>query len=138
MVDAIEKDLSGPNPLTRFALSLNSRKWKNIVTIDEAWVYLTDVNGIQKIYYKFRRERSPGSWTEFWKESHPKGVTFLVGVCSRGKTALCFVKPGAKINMLQRNLPESPKNGLKIPESSSFRKSTGWAIALTWPPGSFM
>ncbi|OQV18859.1 hypothetical protein BV898_07113 [Hypsibius exemplaris] len=87
LVDAIEKDMSGPNPLTRSALSLkygvsattiarvvsqdsegkvrkkcrvhvlsnkqakqrldrgsrflryiNSRKWKNVITIDEAWV----------------------------------------------------------------------------------------------------
>ncbi|OWA53025.1 hypothetical protein BV898_17461 [Hypsibius exemplaris] len=94
LVAAIEKDLSGPNPLTRFALSfkygvsatiiarvisqdlegkvrkkcrvhapsnkqakqrlnrgprflryINGRKWKNVITIDEAWVYLTDVNG---------------------------------------------------------------------------------------------
>lgn len=147
LVAAIEKDLSGPNPLTRSALSLkygvsattiarvisqdlegkvrkkcrvhalsnkqakqrldrgprflryiNGRKWKNVITIDEAWVYLTDVNGIRKIYYEFRGERSPESWTKFWKESHPKGVMFVAGVCSRGKTAIRFVKPGAKIN----------------------------------------
>ncbi|OWA55561.1 hypothetical protein BV898_19945, partial [Hypsibius exemplaris] len=147
LVAAIEKDLSGPNPLTRSALSLkygvsaktiatvisqdlegkvrikcrvhalsnkqakqrldrgprflryiNGRKWKNIVTIDEAWVYLTDTNGIRKIYYEFRGERNPEKWTEFWKESHPKGVMFVAGVCSRKKTAIRFVKPGAKIS----------------------------------------
>ncbi|OQV13733.1 hypothetical protein BV898_12048 [Hypsibius exemplaris] len=112
LVAAIEKDLSGPNPLTRFPLPLkygldrgprflsyiNGRKWKNFITIDEAWVYLTDNNGIRKIYYEFRGERSPESWTKFWKESHPKGVMFLAGVCSREKTAIRFVKSGAKIN----------------------------------------
>ncbi|OWA50819.1 hypothetical protein BV898_15325 [Hypsibius exemplaris] len=114
LVAAIEKDLSGPNTLTRSALSLkygvsatttarvisqdlkgkvrknflvhalsnkqakqrlyrglrflryiNGRKWKNVITIDEVWVYLTDVNGIRKIYYEFREERSPESWTKF-------------------------------------------------------------------------
>ncbi|OQV12441.1 hypothetical protein BV898_13317 [Hypsibius exemplaris] len=147
LVAAIEKDHSGPNPLTRSAFSLkygvsattiarvisqdlegkvrkkcrvhalsnkqakqrldrgprflryiNARKWKNVITIDEAWVYLIDVNRIRKIYYDFRGERSPESWTIFWKESHPKDIIFVAGVCSRCKTAIRFVKPGAKIN----------------------------------------
>ena len=147
LVADIEKDLSGPNPLTRSALSLkygvsattianvisqdlegkvrkkcrvhalsnkqakqrlnrgprflryiNSRKWKTVITIDDAWVYPTDVNGIRKIYYEFRGERSPENWINFWKESHPKGVLFVVRVCSCGKTAIRFVKPGEKIN----------------------------------------
>ncbi|OWA54052.1 hypothetical protein BV898_18474 [Hypsibius exemplaris] len=182
LVAAIEKDLSGPNPLTRLhylevkqrvvprpevpALH-HGREWKNFVTIDEAWVYLTDVNGIRKIYYEFREKRSPESWTKFWKESHPKGVMFVVGVVSGRKTAFRFVKPGAKINsehyiqhvlkplfkndirklfsgelinkvVFQYNSAsahssESPKNSFEILESSSFRKSNGWATALIWP-----
>lgn len=147
LVAAIEKDLSGPNPLTRAAVSrkhnvsattvarvvsqdlegkvrkkfrvhalshkqakqrldrgprflryLSRGKWKNIVTIDEAWVYLTHANGVRKIYYEFRGERSDESWTKYWKESHPKGIMFVAGVCSRGKTKIRFVEPGAKIN----------------------------------------
>ncbi|OQV14613.1 hypothetical protein BV898_11232 [Hypsibius exemplaris] len=82
----------------RFLRYINGRKFKNVISINEAWVYLTDVNGIRKIYNEFRGERSPESWTEFWKESHPKGVMFVTGVCFRGKTAIRFVKPGAKIN----------------------------------------
>ncbi|OQV17645.1 hypothetical protein BV898_08269 [Hypsibius exemplaris] len=74
----------------------NGRKLKNIVTIDEAWVYLTDTNGIRKIYYEFRRERSPESWTKFWKKSHPKGVMFVADIYSHGKTAICFVNPVQK------------------------------------------
>ncbi|OWA53773.1 hypothetical protein BV898_18194 [Hypsibius exemplaris] len=53
-----------------------------VVTIDEAWVYLTNVNEIRKIYHEFRGERSPESWTNFWKDSYPKGVLFVAGVCS--------------------------------------------------------
>lgn len=82
----------------RFLRYINGTKWRNVLTIDEAWVYLTHTNGIRKIYYEFRGERTEESWTKFWKESHPKGVMFVAGVCSRGKTAMRFVEPGAKIN----------------------------------------
>ncbi|OWA50170.1 hypothetical protein BV898_14695 [Hypsibius exemplaris] len=193
----MEKELSGPNPLTRSALSLKHRVSATTIAnvigqdlegevrkkcrvhalsnkqakqrldrgpSDEVWVYFPDVNGTRKIYYEFRGERSPESWTKFWKESHPKGVMSVTGVCSRGKTAIRFVKPGANIKseyyiqhvlkplfkndirklfpesfsirpfstmtVLRRTLPESPKNDFEIPESSLFRKSNGWAVAL--------
>ncbi|OQV19956.1 hypothetical protein BV898_05961 [Hypsibius exemplaris] len=48
----------------RFLRYINSRKWKNVIAVDEAWVYLTDVNGIRKIYYEFRGERKrKDDWT---------------------------------------------------------------------------
>ena len=47
-------------------------------------------------FYELKGE--PEIWTKFWKESHPKGVMFVAGVCSRGKTKLRFVEPGAKID----------------------------------------
>ena len=73
-------------------------KWGNISTIDKAWVYVTNCNGRRRIHYKFKGEQTPEIWTKFWKESHPKGVMFVAGVCSRRKTKLRFVKPGAKID----------------------------------------
>ncbi|OQV24192.1 hypothetical protein BV898_02139 [Hypsibius exemplaris] len=82
----------------RFPRYINGPKWKNVVTIDEAWVYLTDVNGIRKIYYEFRGKWSPESWTNFWKDSHPKGVMFVAGVAPVKKTAIRFVKLESKIN----------------------------------------
>ena len=82
----------------RFLKWIDGRKWENILTIDEAWVYVTNCNGRRRIYYKFKGEQTPEIWTKFWKESHPKGVMFVAGVCSRGKTKLRFVEPGAKID----------------------------------------
>ncbi|OWA54703.1 hypothetical protein BV898_19104 [Hypsibius exemplaris] len=68
LVDAIEKDLSGPNPLTHSALSLKY----GVSATTVADVFSQDLEG--------------------------KSVMFVAGVCSRGKTAIRFVKPGAKIN----------------------------------------
>jgi hypothetical protein len=77
---------------------IRGKKWKYVITIDEAWVYLNHTNGVRKVYYEFRGERTQESWTKFWKESHPKGVMFVGGICSRGVTKLRFVDPGVKIN----------------------------------------
>ena len=82
----------------RFLQYIKGQKWKYVITVDEAWIYLTHVNGVRKVYYEFKGERTRESWTKFWKESHPVGVMFIGGVCSRGTTKLRFVDPGAKIN----------------------------------------
>ncbi|OWA51776.1 hypothetical protein BV898_16243 [Hypsibius exemplaris] len=34
-------------------------KWKYIVSIDQAWCYMSHVNGRRRIYYKFRGRRAP-------------------------------------------------------------------------------
>jgi hypothetical protein len=51
-----------------------------------------------RVYYEFEGERAEKSWTKFLKESAPKGVMFVGGVCSRGVTKLHFVEPYAEIN----------------------------------------
>ena len=81
-----------------FLRYIAGNNWKKVLTVDEAWVYLTHINGIRRIYYEFRGERTEESWTKFWKKSHPKGVMFFAGVCYYGKTKLRFVEPQAKIN----------------------------------------
>ncbi|OQV24836.1 hypothetical protein BV898_01424 [Hypsibius exemplaris] len=100
----------------RFLRYINGRKWRNFISLDEAWVYLTDVNGIRKIYYEFRGERSPESWTKFWNVSHSRDVVFVAGVCSRRKIVIRFVKPGAKINSeyyIQHALKPLLKNDIR-------------------------
>ncbi|OWA51167.1 hypothetical protein BV898_15661 [Hypsibius exemplaris] len=82
----------------RFLNWSRGRKWENILTIDEAWVYLTNCKRRQRIYYEFRGEHTEESWTKFWKESHPKNVIFIAGVCNCGKTKIRVIKPSAKIN----------------------------------------
>ena len=82
----------------RFLDYIKGKKWRFIITVDEAWVYLSHTNGIRQVYYEFKGERTEESWTKFWKESHPKCVMFVGGVCNRGVTKIRFVEPGAKIN----------------------------------------
>jgi hypothetical protein len=72
-------------------------KWKNIVTIVEAWVYMNHVNGHRKIYYKRREKMSPQTWTKNCRQKHPKGVIFVVGINS-GRTTLRFVPLNTKVN----------------------------------------
>jgi len=64
-----------------FLRYIAGNNWKKVLTVDEAWVYLTHINGIRRIYYEFRGERTEESWTKFWKKSHPKGVMFFSDVC---------------------------------------------------------
>jgi hypothetical protein len=66
------------------------------ITVDETWVYLGHTSGIRRVYYEFKGERTQESWKTFRKESHPKGVMFVGGLCSLDVTKLRFVEPGAK------------------------------------------
>ena len=56
MVD--QRVLKGP----RLLEWIRGNKWKNIVTIDEAWVYMSHLNGHRKIFYKRRGKESPQSF----------------------------------------------------------------------------
>lgn len=50
------------------------------------------------VYYEFKGETTEENWTKFWQQSHPKGVMFVAGICSRGVIKMRLVEPGAKIN----------------------------------------
>jgi hypothetical protein len=43
---------------------IKRNKWKNIVTIDGAWAYMSHVNGHRKSYYKFQRKNEPSNVDE--------------------------------------------------------------------------
>ena len=77
---------------------ISGGKWRNILTLDEAWVYLDSTGRKRKIYYELKGEKRPDGWKKFYHEEHPVGVMFVAGVSSRGVTEIRFVKPGAKIN----------------------------------------
>jgi hypothetical protein len=77
---------------------IKGNKWKNIVTIDEAWVYMSHVNGHRKIYHKHRGKMSPQTWTEYYRQKHPKRVMFVAGISSVGRTTLRFVPSNTKVN----------------------------------------
>jgi hypothetical protein len=92
MVD--QRVLKGP----RLLEWIKGNKWKNIVTIDEAWVYMSHVNGHRKIFYQRRGKESPQSFQKYWRQKHPKGVMFVAGISSVGRTAIRFVPPRTKVN----------------------------------------
>ena len=84
--------------IPRLLKHLEGEKWRYIVSIDEAWVYLTHVNGRRKVYYQFRGKRSPQSWMKYCQQKHPRGVMFVAGISARGPTAIRFVPPSTKVN----------------------------------------
>jgi len=73
-------------------------KWKFVVTIDEAWVYLQSCNRKRSIYYEKRGERNREQWIVECKESYPKGIMVVAGFSYKGKLAIRKVPPNVKIN----------------------------------------
>lgn len=78
-------------------IRLNNDKWKNYVTSDEAWFYLTNVSGKREVQY-ISREKSRSTAEVFSLVSHPKGIMVWAAISSRGIFKPIFVSPGAKIN----------------------------------------
>ena len=70
---ALQRMERGP----RFRKYLTGQKWKYIMTIDEAWVYTTSVNGVRKVYYRFRGRENPESWQKNGRRS------ILMASCSQ-------------------------------------------------------
>ena len=64
---------------------LSGDKWKNVVTIDESWVYLSDCNRKRSIYYRERGEKSLTTWFHECKETFSKGFMIVAGFCYYGK-----------------------------------------------------
>ena len=83
----------GPRLLTW----LKRDKWKNIVSIDEAWCYLSHCNGRRKIHYAFRGMQAPESWRKICVQKHPRGIMFVAGISAHGTTAIRFVPYSAKV-----------------------------------------
>jgi hypothetical protein len=56
----------------RFLESINGIKWKYVISIDEAWLSLNDVNGVQDVYYQKEDKETPEGYTKKWKPKHEK------------------------------------------------------------------
>jgi hypothetical protein len=82
----------------RLLKHLRGGKWRFIVSIDEAWCYMTNVNGRRRMFYKFRGEASPQSWLKYCRQKHPLGLMFVAGISALGTTAIRFVPPRTKVN----------------------------------------
>ena len=77
---------------------LNKSKWKNVITTDEAWFYITNCNGKRRIQYVSRDQKHPALEAYNRRERNAKGLMVWAGVSFNGKTSLHFVNPGVKIN----------------------------------------
>jgi len=74
--------------------------WKFVVTLDEAWLYLSDTNKIRAIYYRQKGEKSYTKWLRECKESFGRGFMIVAGYCHNGKLSLVRVEKNVKINSM--------------------------------------
>ncbi|KAJ9578587.1 hypothetical protein L9F63_005189 [Diploptera punctata] len=86
------------NSRKHYEKHLAGEKWKFLVTLDEAYVYLGDCNKPQAIYYREGDERKFQKWYAECRESFSKGFMFITGYCYNGKLTICRVAKKAKIN----------------------------------------
>jgi hypothetical protein len=77
---------------------LNNQKWKNVITTDEAWFYMSDCNGKRRIHYVSRDQKNPKVERAERRAAHSKRFMVWAGVSYNGKTSLHFIEPGAKVN----------------------------------------
>lgn len=77
---------------------LANQRYKKFITTDESWFYLDETRGKRKVCYIKKSDPNYDRMIIQQNTSRPKGFMVWGGVSSRGKTNLCFVEPGAKIN----------------------------------------
>jgi hypothetical protein len=87
---------------------LSNEKWKMVVTLDEAWIYLSDCGKARAICYRPQGEKGRSDWVRSCRESFPKGFMVVAGYCSRGRLPIRKIHPNAKINSAyyQKNILE--------------------------------
>ena len=73
-------------------------KWMFVVTLDEAYVYLSDCNKPRAIYYQPRGEKNFDRWYREAKESFPKGFMVIAGYSYNGKLTIRQVEKNVKVN----------------------------------------
>jgi len=77
---------------------LSGDKWRNVVTLDEAWVYLTNCNKIRAVSYRPMDAKGRSDWVRTCRESFPKGFMVVAGYCAKGHLQIRRVAQNAKIN----------------------------------------
>src|SRR5882757_2742552 len=76
---------------------LSKDKYKNVVTIDEAWIYMHNTGRRRGVYYAKQDRSDDKHWVRF-REQNPKGFMVIAGVCYNGKLRLKKVDPKTKID----------------------------------------
>ncbi|UYV82387.1 hypothetical protein LAZ67_21001905 [Cordylochernes scorpioides] len=77
---------------------LAGEKWKNVVTLDETWVYLNDSNQPRAICYVNSQINTFQNWVKQCKESFSNVFMIVACFCYNGKLPLKKVDPNVKIN----------------------------------------
>jgi len=77
---------------------LAGEKWKYVVTLDEAYVYLSDCNKPRAIFYRPRGTKEFRKWYKESRESFSKGFMLVAGYSYNGKLTLHKVDPKTKVN----------------------------------------
>lgn len=90
----IEKRRRRSWPLYR---RLKKDQWQNVITSDEAWVYLSDTGRKRSVQYISRDEKRSDAEVKV-HVANPRGVMVWVGMSSKGLSKPLFIEPGAKIN----------------------------------------
>ena len=90
----IEKRRKRSWPLYR---RLRGQRWTKVITSDESWFYLSNLNRKTRVQYISRGQKR-SQMEVFTKQSHPKGVMVWLGISANGCTRVRFVTPGAKVN----------------------------------------
>lgn len=73
-------------------------KWEYVVTLDEAWMYLSDCKKKRGIYYQERGIKRQENWVLDNKEKFPKGFMVVGAISGRGTLPLFRVPGKTKIN----------------------------------------
>ena len=67
---------------------LGGDKWKFVVTLDEAWIYLSDTNKKRAIYSRDRGTKPLNNLVREFKETFSKGFMVVAGYSYNGKLKL--------------------------------------------------
>ena len=77
---------------------LAGEKWKFVVTLDEAWVYLDNCNKPRAIYYRPIDKQPYQKWAKECRESFSKGFMVIAGYSYKGKLRIRRVGKNVKMN----------------------------------------
>ena len=73
-------------------------KWKYIISTDESWISMNNINRFRKIYWSKKGEKVPQIVKKKFATTHPKKFMFTAGICARGETAMYIVPEKTKVN----------------------------------------
>lgn len=77
---------------------LSGDKWRFVVTLDEAWIYLNDCGKTRAIFYRPKDAKGRADWIRECKESFSKGFMIIAGYCSKGRLQIRRVAKNVKVN----------------------------------------